>query len=183
MLGLKWHDIDFRTRPATVFIKRRHDDPDDPRKRPPATKTRARELWLSDHVTGELKKWQKERANKSKFPNARKHPYVWVNEDGDPITAHGLSSIYQMLREKHRGALPANLSTHILRHDWNDRWIELIEASGESVEDNRSDQIYQNGWSDRTRMDMRYGARARQNRANERILRLQREHKTLEHKS
>lgn len=182
MLGLKWADIDFRQRPATISIKRRHDDPDDPRKRAPATKTRARVLYLTDEATAALEAWRHQRADRSRFPGARRHPYVWVGKDGAPLTPHGVSAIYGRLRQKHE-SLPDNLATHLLRHDWNDRWIELLADGGEAGEDHVGDQIHQMGWSDRTKMTMRYGARARQDRANQRIMRLQRQHKSKENES
>jgi integrase len=176
MRGLKWRDIDFRQRPVMLSIKRRHDDPEDKRKRQPATKTRARVLAINDDLAALILQWREQRANKNLFPRARKNPFVLVSGDGDPITEHGTSNIYIRLRKRYP-SLPENLSTHVLRHDWNDRWIEHFADGGEAAKDHEADQIHQMGWSDRTKMISRYGARARQNRANAKSLELQREYK------
>lgn len=172
MLGLKVKDIDRTQRPVVVSIKRRHDDPEDPRKRPAATKTRERDLAIDEEVASVLDKWMKNRSKKEAFPRARKWPYIFVNEDGDPITQHGLSGIYQTLRKKHP-SLPKDLATHIVRHDRNDRWVENPDDAGDASA-HEADQIYLMGWSDRSKMPSRYGARARQNRANKKSLELQR---------
>ncbi|HEV7338580.1 MAG TPA: site-specific integrase [Bosea sp. (in: a-proteobacteria)] len=172
LLALKARDLRLADDPATVTIHRRHNDPEDPRKPQPVAKTRARVLELDVELRDTLTDWiVKHRANRNRFPAARKHPFVFVNHRGEPLSDRGLRKVYERLR----ACSPelSGLIGHVLRHDWNDRWVELAAAEGWDHSEAEQDQKYAMGWSLTSKMPERYGRRAIRNRANSRILRLQ----------
>ncbi|NYZ13382.1 site-specific integrase [Azospirillum sp. RWY-5-1] len=165
LLGLKAADLDFSGAPGSLTVHRRHDNEADKRTRAPAAKTRARVLMFTDKVRGAIYEWiMVHRRNREQFPRAAKTPFVFVNDDGDPLTAHGISSIFDTLRAAHP-SLPSNLSTHFLRHDWNCRWVEAVDREVQHLpprerlqhnRDSRDQQIYMNGWSDRSTQPEKY---------------------------
>ncbi|HTN66266.1 MAG TPA: site-specific integrase, partial [Burkholderiaceae bacterium] len=95
VLGLKVRDIDFSQNPAALMIHRRHDDPDDKRRVRPETKTNGRLLQLAPWLRDVLYDWI---ASRRLFFGAKKHPYVFINYRGDPITDRGYRRIIETLR-------------------------------------------------------------------------------------
>lgn len=181
--SLKVRDIKFSSDPATMTIHRRHDDPDDKRRRSAAVKTRARVFELEERTRKALYTWIMDvRRDRDVFPNAAKGPYVFVNEDGDAITAHGISSMFQTLRTAHP-SLPSDLTTHFLRADWNCRWVKLVDDEAKELRpedrlqhnrDSRDKQIYMNGWSDQSKMPEHYAKAMIRALANDKNLKHQR---------
>ena len=179
VLGLKTFDIDFSESPATLTIHRRHDDRDDPRTTPAVTKTYGRLLAMGDHLRDMLYAWmsKEHRGNKTRYPAAAKHPYIFVNYRGEPLSIRGFRKIIETLRRRHPTL--AGLCHHILRHDWNDRWVDATEEEGWDSNISLRDQKYAMGWSDNSNMPLRYARRAIRNSTNNKILRL---HAKGEHK-
>ncbi|WP_316677859.1 tyrosine-type recombinase/integrase [Ralstonia chuxiongensis] len=173
LLGLKCSDFDFGARPATLTIHRRHDDPEDRRLDPASTKTNGRILTLEDDLRDLLDAWITQgRSDRKNFPSARKHPFVFVNYRGNPLTERGLRLIVAALAAKHHSLAP--LSSHILRHDWNDRWNEMT-ADSSSDPTHPRDQKYAMGWTEKSIMPLRYGKRSIRNSANKKIEKMQME--------
>jgi integrase len=171
MLGLKCADLDFSVYPANVTIHRRHDDPDERRKNPATTKTNPRMLQLDDDLRDMLDDWiSHHRSDRKNFPHARKHPYIFVNYRGEQLTDRGLRKIVKKLEKQYPQLAP--LFPHILRHDWNDRWNESREDSTSPAEDLR-DQKDAMGWSQKSKMPLRYGKRSIRNSTNRKIARMQ----------
>jgi integrase len=172
ILGAKVRDIRFEDDPAYITIHRRQDDPEDPRAEQPVAKTKARILVIDDELRQVLLDWiLKERADRKRFPLARKNPYLVVNRRGEPLGARGFRKIYQTLRGKHPEL--EGLVNHVLRHDWNERWIERGEAENWDAAEAAEDQKFAMGWSHTSKMPERYAKRAIGNRTNRRILGLQ----------
>lgn len=73
-LGIKIDDINFQD--DTLLIRRRADDPDDPRKDQPNTKTRDRKLYLEPVLVAMLQKYIMD--VRSKIPGAKKHTFLFV---------------------------------------------------------------------------------------------------------
>ena len=170
LIGLKVRDIDFSDRPASLTIHRRHDDKEDTRLEPPATKTLGRLLLLSDYSRDLLDEWiTKHRSNKTAFPEAKKHPFLFVNYRGEPISSRGFRLIIETLR-RHFPAL-GKACLHTFRHDFNDRWVEV--SADDDQENSVRDQKYHNGWSPTSSMPALYGKRAIQKSSNRRSLALQ----------
>ena len=171
ILGLKCSDFDFGEHPATVTIHRRHDDPEDRRLDPASTKTNGRILFLEDNLRDMLDVWiTRGRSDRKNFPRARKHPFVFVNYRGDPLTERGLRLIVATLAAKHSALAP--LSPHLFRHDWNDRWNEMT-ADSSSDPTHARDQKYAMGWTEKSIMPLRYGKRSIRNSTNKKIQKMQ----------
>lgn len=168
VLALKIRDLNIAHRPATITFHRRHDDLEDPRTDQPVLKTRPRVLTISDSLAHALEHWiDKVRSNRNCFPNARKHPFVFTNSRGEPLGKRG----YQLVYEKLRTVFPelGRLVSHVLRHDWNERWTEMIIEEGEQNDRATREQCYAMGWADRSTMPSRYARRAIAESANQKI--------------
>lgn len=171
VLSLKIRDLNITHRPASVTFHRRHDDPDDPRKNQPVLKTKPRVLEISDELALALEFWiDRIRANRVRFPAARRHPFVFTNDRGHPLGERG----YQLVFKKLRTQFPelGELVSHVLRYDWNERWHDLnADAPGQSASSQR-EQCYAMGWADRSTMPARYSRRAIAASANKKIARM-----------
>ena len=171
VLSLKVRDLSLNRRPATVTFHRRHDDPEDPRADQPTLKTKPRVLEISDRLALSIETWlDKFRADRVRFPDARRHPFVFVNNRGNPISQRGFQLVYERLRE----AFPefGRLVSHSLRHDWNERWVDLAEKESYDPWGTQRQQCYAMGWSERSNMPARYARRAIAEAANRRISRM-----------
>ena len=151
LLGIKVQDINLAR--STVFIARRADDPEDPRHIHPATKTFDRELLAGAELMAQLKGYLVQR---SKLPLAKKNPYLIVNERGAPLSLNSVDYMFATLRTH----LPdiKQLSAHILRHTWNDRFSDLVEGKL-SPEEEKKVRNYIMGWSEDSRSAENYTVR------------------------
>ncbi|MEC5216163.1 integrase [Actimicrobium sp. GrIS 1.19] len=171
ILGLKVRDIDFQARPASLTVHRRHDDPEDPRKNPPNSKTLGRLMAMDNELRDALDVWISEhRSNKQEFPAARKHPYIFTNYRGEPLGNRGHRRIIEKLRDRH--PIFKDVCQHILRHDFNERWVENTADADHEISER--DQKYQNGWCPTSSMPAVYAKRAIRKSANRRSMELQR---------
>jgi len=172
LLGLKTRHIDFSKRPATITIMRSHHDKEDPRQEQPVQKTSGRELELSCEMRDILDEWiMKHRADRTKFPKARTHPFLFVNKFGDPLSLRGLRKLLEDLRRRY--PVFEGLCAHIFRHDWNDRWEDKRAEEGWDFAEATRDQCYAMGWKMNSTMPERYSRRAIRKLANAKVLKLQ----------
>ena len=58
-----------------------------------------------------------------------------------------VNKVFKVLREKHP-ELPANIFPHILRHTWNDRYSEEMDANKVGEEAEKKTRSYLMGWSE-----------------------------------
>lgn len=167
MLGIKLADLKFSDN--TVFIARRADDPEDPRRRPPTQKTYDRTLALGNDLIDQIKCYIKMRATKDA---ARKHPYLFVTEAGAPMAINTVDFMFSTVRQNLPGI--KYLSAHICRHTWNDRFSELAEGKMKEAEEKKV-RNYLMGWSDESRSAENYTARFVEKKAHEALIDLQNE--------
>jgi integrase len=156
--------LDFRS--GRVSIQRRPDDPDDTRGKSALQKTSARVLPMAEHLSLACEELLKDRRS---FKAARRHPYLFVNHLGEPLGDRGLRKAYQALRD----AVPelGDLINHMLRHDWNDRWVDMMTDHPDwNREECQADQLYAMGWRPGSPMPFLYGKRSREALANKRLL-------------
>lgn len=171
VLSLKVRDLNLTSLPPSVTFHRRHDDPEDPRARQPVLKTKPRVLYITNELADALEDWIKTyRADRTRFSASRRHPFLLVNKDGEPLGQRG----YQRIFEKLRTQFPEleGIKSHSLRHDWNDRWVEMQGNSSNAGDGTLREQCYAMGWSDRSSMPARYSRRAVADSANNRILKM-----------
>ena len=166
-LGLKGKDYDTRSTPATLTVHRRPGDPEETRNEPPLAKTLSRTLYVDGDTRPAMDAWIKDRQDRSKYPKARKHPYIFVATDGSPLTLRGARAVYERLGSAYPEL--AGITQHILRHDANDRWIEYNEAQGLDPTSSRQDQCYAMGWSSMSKMPDKYAKAAISRRSNKRM--------------
>ncbi|MDA8258994.1 MAG: tyrosine-type recombinase/integrase [Betaproteobacteria bacterium] len=156
-----------------VTIHRRADDPDDPRRNQPQTKTRARVLPLDAELLAQTQAYILN--HRRGLPEAKKHPFLFVaSRTGRPMSVAAAEKVFRELR-KACPSLPKWLSPHVLRHTWNDQFSELMDARGVSPENESQGRIYWMGWSPNSDMAAAYTRRHVRNKAREVSLELQKQ--------
>jgi integrase len=154
----------FDPQKGTLAVTRSPDDPTDPRRDAPQAKTRSRSLPMSDRLTDRiLRHLIKHRQN---VPGAGRHLFLLVAENGRPLSRSGLSKMYTMLRKKVPD-LPPDLSSHVLRHSFNENLSDTFDSSGTGDENERKFRNYLNGWSDNSKMAETYNRRRIRKKAGE----------------
>lgn len=132
LLGLKARNLKGRY----LEVLRHPDDPEDPRKFPPNTKTRDRKVPVNSGLQAQWLDYVS--LIRSRFPLSRKHPYLIVNHlDGSPLSFPGLAKVFAQLRCVE--GLPMNLTPHHLRHAWNEAFSNL--ADEENLDHAREAQL------------------------------------------
>lgn len=168
-LGVRVSDI--VTYRKEVTIHRRADDPDDPRRDQPQTKTRARVLPLSDALLAETHAYIL--SHRSTLPQAKHHNFLFVaSRTGRPLTLAAVGKLFTELREK-CPLLPEGLSGHLLRHTWNDAFSKKMDEAGVTPENERQARSYLMGWSPTSDTAAVYTRRYVRNKAREVSLGLQ----------
>jgi len=126
-LVLKTGDLRFSGNQPSLYIHRRADDPDDPRLDEPLVKTADRLLPVGQGLRQAIETWLiHHRADRTRYPGAKKTPYVFVAENGRPMALRTVNDLFIRIRDRFP-ELPGNLSPHMLRHDWNDRFSDLCD--------------------------------------------------------
>jgi integrase len=124
LLGIRAEDCRLGSN-GNVTVHRRPDDPDDPRKVQPYSKTEARILPLNGRLTDLLYEWIV--YHRPKIAGARRHPFLIVDCDqGRPLSLSSVNKLMAALRKRVSG-LPENLSPHVLRHSWNDAFSDAMD--------------------------------------------------------
>lgn len=168
-LGVRLEDVNLRA--GEVTIARRADDPTDPRNDEPNTKGTARLLAIG-HALAELTRAYVQGPRKA-IKGARKSPFLVVaTGTGKPLSKAAVSKMFVELRRKVTG-LPEELSPHVLRHTWNDRFSEFMDQSGATPEEEEKMRKQQMGWSDRSKMAATYTRRHTRRKTNEASLAMQ----------
>lgn len=141
LLGLKVQDLIGQN--AKIRILRRADDPEDSRKYQPNAKSADREIPLSPILFRALEAFiRQERRN---IKAARSIPQIFTSDDGVALSLSSASQIFSDIRRA-CPQLPRNLTAHVLRHTWNDRFSEHADETGmDPVEEARARTEHQ-GW-------------------------------------
>jgi integrase len=144
LLGVKIADIDFQQN--TVLIRRNADAREDPRARQPLTKTKARLLPISgdladatyDYICGERRS----------PPNALRHDFLFVaSGTGKPLSLMAVNKVFSTLRQR-VNQLPKDLTPHVLRHTWNDRFSMAMDKATIGEEQEKKMRATLMGWSE-----------------------------------
>lgn len=144
LLGIKTTDIDFQQN--LVLIARRADSKDDPRRYPPNTKTKARLLPLSRDLADAT--YHYIMSSRRSLGGSLRHEFLFVADGGGaPLSLVGLSKVFAVMRRK-RADLPCDLSPHVLRHTWNDRFSEAMDQANVPEEQEKKMRSTLMGWSE-----------------------------------
>ncbi|WP_018605542.1 tyrosine-type recombinase/integrase [Uliginosibacterium gangwonense] len=161
LLNIKISDIDFRKN--EISILRRPDDPADPRIHQPRVKTRERILPLSESLVSSIERHiLHERAQ---IPNIEKQTFLFVTErTGQPMSLASLNKLFRVLRSR-IPELPENFTPHVLRHDWNEKFSERMDAKKITEAEEMRYRSYLMGWSPTSNTAATYTRRHVRNKA------------------
>ncbi|MBI5129869.1 MAG: tyrosine-type recombinase/integrase [Rhodopseudomonas palustris] len=124
--GLKICDMHLNGNEPYIEVERRPDDPDDPRAQEPNTKTEAHPVPIGTKVARLLGDYMiYDRPN---YKNARKSPYVFLSQEGQPLSLSSIDQVFRALRAV--PGVPKDFSPNSLRRTWNDRVGDAAELLG-----------------------------------------------------
>jgi integrase len=139
---LKLHTGDAKAFGAdpTLWIRRRPDDPGDPRDWEPNSKTEERILPLDPSLARTVNDYINN--HRVHIPKYKKSPYLFLaSQSGVPLSSRAVNEIFEALKPKFPGIHP-----HVLRHTHNDRLVEHCAKSGIDSKDASKHAKYLNGW-------------------------------------
>lgn len=168
LLGLQIGDLDARL--PKFRIIRRADSKDDPRRNQPNAKTNDREVEVRPAIMRAV--WAYINQYRRSIKAARKFPQLIVADDGYPLSAKSVDKIFAQLRHACPG-LPVHLTSHVMRHTWNERFseqAELLQLSDAVEEKARNEQ---QGWADNSKTAQTYTRRHSSRKGREVSLKLQ----------
>lgn len=168
LLGLQIGDLDQRL--PQLRILRRADAAEDPRLIQANTKTNDRIVELRPAIMRAV--WSYITNNRNKIKGARKYPQLIVADDGKPLSLKSVDKMFVQLREACPG-LPVTLTSHVMRHTWNERFSEQAELMGltEVLEERARNE--QQGWTDNSKSAATYTRRHVSRKGREIALKLQ----------
>jgi integrase len=168
LLGIQIRDLHQRL--PKLRILRRADASEDPRRIQPNTKTNDREVELRPAIMRAV--WGYINDRRKKIKAARKHPQLIVADDGQPLSLRSIDKIFRQLREACPG-LPVTLTSHVMRHTWNERFSEQAELLGltDAVEEKARNE--QQGWTDNSKSAATYTRRHASRKGRKLALKLQ----------
>lgn len=173
ILCLRVSDVKVTPDSGVLTIVRRPQDPIDPRQPKPQVKTLGRELPLASGLRDLFLSYLSERRMLS---GARKHPFLFVSSaNGSPLSYWNLTTVFRSLRKC--DGVPSDITAHVLRHDWNERFSEMSDAASplRSAADAAKEErlrAYLMGWAT-TSTAANYTKRWARESANRRILEMQ----------
>jgi integrase len=168
LLGLQIGDL--HANQPKLSILRRADAPEDPRRNQPNTKTDDREVELAAPIMKAL--WSYINKDRRQIKAARAVPQVIVSDEGAPLSHASIDKLFLQLRQACPG-LPVRLTSHVMRHTWNERFSEQAEALGVSSTDEERARNSQQGWSDNSKTAATYTRRRTTRKGREISLKLQ----------
>ncbi|MGN4152646.1 tyrosine-type recombinase/integrase [Burkholderia gladioli] len=168
LLGLQIGDL--HSSQPKLRIIRRADAVEDPRRIQPNTKTYDREIELRPPLMRAL--WDYINKARRSIRAARAVPQVFVSDEGAPLSHASIDKIFRQLREACPGLL-VSLTSHVMRHTWNERFSEHAESMGlaDAVEEKARNN--QQGWSDNSKMAATYTRRHTARKGRDISLKLQ----------
>jgi integrase len=167
LLGLQIRDV--LTNQPKLRIVRRADDAEDRRTVQPNAKTNDREIELLPSIARALQAHLQERRT---IKAARAIPQVFVSRGGVALSDKTVDKIFKELRGACPG-LPVTLTSHVMRHTWNERFSEAADAIGLSEVTEERARNTQQGWADDSKTGATYTRRHAAKKGQEIALKLQ----------
>ncbi|MFB0981576.1 MAG: site-specific integrase [Alteromonadaceae bacterium] len=129
MLSLTLTDMTLHGNKKSFWVRRTHDDKNDPRKKQPVAKTRERKLRISDETAELLSRYIS--MYRAKTPNAKKHAYLFVVNrkgatQGNPISRSTFDNTIVPAMKKVDEKF-VDIHPHYFRHDWNEGFSEKVD--------------------------------------------------------
>lgn len=167
LLGLQLRDI--HADQPKIDIIRRADAPEDARVSQPNTKTSDRTLEVAPSIMRVLLAYVKERRV---IKLARRHPQLIVSDEGDALSQKSIDKIFKQIRAACPD-LSVKITSHVMRHTWNERFSEQADAIGLSEIAEQRARSSQQGWSDNSKTATTYTRRHTDRKAQQLSLRIQ----------
>lgn len=174
LLNIRIQDIDFSSN--RIRIVRRADERADSRTNEPNAKTRERLIPLAESLAQELHSYITK--DRRKVQNAKKNDYLFVTYKrgptvGNPISKAGYHKIFSLVKDVSPQLY--TVTGHSLRHTWNRKFSERMDAMDEPVSEERQEQIraYLQGWKPGSGTAATYNKRFIQQKGFEAALALQ----------
>jgi integrase len=174
LLNIRIRDINFASNQLVVV--RRADEKDDSRTYQPLVKTLDRRIPLKNTLADQLHQYITN--DRKKIPNVDKHDFLFVTHksgptQGQPISKSGYKKIFEVVRITCPGLY--NLHGHKLRHTWNERFSELMDAMDKPPSEERQEEMhsYLMGWKADSGTAAIYNHRFVKNKSAEAALDLQ----------
>ncbi|MDD4965507.1 site-specific integrase [Halothiobacillus sp.] len=176
LLNIRIRDIRFDKN--QLKIERRADDEHDPRTNEPNVKTLERLLPLGGVLVKELHDYISQDRRKVRVPTDRHNDFLFLTHKQGPTKGKPISkSAYFKVMAVVRTVSPDlyAMSGHILRHTWNRKFSERMDAMDESPSEARQEQIrsYLMGWKDGSGTAAIYNRRFVEKKGHEAALKMQ----------
>jgi len=168
LLGLQIRDLN--PREPKLRIVRRADAVEDARRHQPNPKTYDREIELSPSVMKAL--WSYINRDRHAIRAARRVPQIFVSDEGKPLSLDSVDKLFRQLREACPD-LPVVLTSHVMRHSWNERFSEQADEMGLPAPVEEKARATQQGWSENSKTAAVYTRRHNERKGREVALRLQ----------
>lgn len=172
LLSIKISDFNFQEN--TLLIARRHDDVDDPRIKQPVAKTLDRLLPLSRDLSQRIHDYILK--HRSLVKGANRHEFLFVTYKSGPHcgTPLSTSAVYRIINRvtSNIDGL-SELTPHVLRHTWNDRFSEKADKQGLDEAEEEKLRSYLMGWKEGSGTSATYTRRHIQKEAHKVSLLLQ----------
>lgn len=169
LAGIQIRDVGWQMNEIT--IARRADDPKDPRKVQPNTKTNDRLIPVTDDLMELTRRYL--HGSRRAIKGARRHEYLFVAQGtGAPMSLSAVNKVFDALRSKCPD-LPDDLSPHITRHTCNDTFSEIMDKKQVSEEMENKMRSRLMGWSETSKTAATYTRRHVKRKADAGMLELQ----------
>jgi integrase len=124
--------------------------------------------------------WNYINHQRRKIKAARKYPQLILADDGQPLSLKSMDKIFVQLRNACPG-LPVTLTSHVMRHTWNERFSEQVELLGltDAVEEKAGNE--QQGWTDSSKSAATYTRRHASRKGRALSLKLQEQLDVADH--
>jgi integrase len=157
-------DVNVKGRDPFIRIKRRPDDPNDPRGVTPSVKTLGREVRLIPHFARLLDTYiQHHRPN---FLGSENSPFLFFSSWGRPLSLRMVNAMTEQLCRRSR-AFQGILTPHVLRYTANDMLVEAAQRTGLDDARFKQAQNYLFGWSGDSEQGAEYSRRSIERIAND----------------
>jgi hypothetical protein len=125
-VGLKCIDMHLNGPSPFVVVERRPDDLDDTRAQQPHAKTLPHQVAIAPRAARILAEYMV--YERPTYPGAKKSPYVFISQEGHPLSLSSVDQIFRKLRSVE--GIPPKFSPQVLRRTWNDRVGDAAEELG-----------------------------------------------------
>ncbi len=170
-LNLKVTDLDLRKTKEILTVQARPDDPDNP-SHEDLKRGIGGVVALEEVVVEALADWLIARRS---YPNAKRCPYLFLSARGRKLSKRQATNLFHEAR-KAFPELGPSFASHVLRHDWNERFVEEAMARRGSNRWSPQDlldvdrQEDANRWVPGSKMPGRYSHRAFSKRSSQRVM-------------